>query len=221
MNVILAGASGLVGGIALREMSDRPGIGSITTVTRRPVPSAGHKHVPIVAPIDEWPAQVAKSAPDVGICCLGTTIKAAGSKDAFAEVDLSAVAAFAKSCRDAGARQFVMVTSVGADPNARNFYLAIKGRAEIAVRDLEFERLDIMRPGLLLGHRDGPVRVGERIAMALSPLTDLLTPQVLSRYRSIPAKIVGRAIADCVGATEPGVFKHHNDDMRAIRSELD
>lgn len=221
MRVVLAGASGLVGGMVLKNLAAGSDVSSITTFTRKPIGSEGSKHVPVVAPVSAWTEETVKASPNVGVCCLGTTIKAAGSRDAFAAIDLVAVQDFAQACRDGGARQFIMVTSVGADADARNFYLSTKGRAEAAVREIGFERLDIMRPGLLVGHREGPIRFGERIAIAISPLTDLLTPNVLSRYRSIPAQIVARAITACVGATGHGVFKHHNEEMRATRSDLD
>lgn len=221
MHVILAGVTGLVGGLVLDRLSRRSDVNAITTVARRPVECLGPKHVSVVAPVAEWPQHVAKADGNVGICCLGTTIRAAGSKDAFAAIDLDAVTAFAKACRAGGAQQFIMVTSVGADPVARNFYLSVKGKAEAAVRDMGFDRLDFMRPGLLVGQRSGPLRAGERIAMAISPLTDVLTPNVLSRYRSVPAGIVAKAIVGCIGAPQRGVFAHHNDEMRAIRSDLD
>lgn len=221
MRVILAGATGLVGGMALKQLLKKPGVELVATITRRPVETGGPKHSAIIAPMEEWAAAVEKQPCDVGICCLGTTIKAAGSKDAFAAVDLVAVQAFAQACRKSGARQFIMVTSVGADPKSGNFYLATKGKAEIAACAAGFERVDIMRPGLLVGTRSGPTRVGERLAIAISPFTDLITPNVLSRYRSIPAECVAKAIAGITGATEHGIFRHHNDDMRAIQSNSD
>lgn len=221
MHVILAGATGLVGGLVLERLSRRSDVDTITTVARRPTECREPKHVSVVAPVTEWPQHVATADGNVGICCLGTTIRAAGSKHAFAAIDLDAVTAFAKACHDGGVRQFIMVSSVGADPVSRNFYLSVKGKAEAAVREMGFERLDIMRPGLLVGQRSGAVRVGERIAIAISPLTDMLTPNVLSRYRSVPAGIVAKAIVGCIGAAPRGLFAHHNDEMRAIRSDLD
>ncbi len=221
MKVVLAGASGLVGSQVLQKLMSRTDVLSVTTITRQPIAISSDKHVSIVAPLDAWPDHVAAAGPDIGICCLGTTIRAAGSREAFAAVDLDAVTAFARACHVGGARQFIMVTSVGADAAARNFYLSTKGKAEAAVQQVGFARLDIMRPGLLVGQRTGPTRIGERVAIAISPITDLLTPNVLSRYRSIPAQIVARSICAIAGTPEAGVFKHYNDAMRPIRSELD
>jgi hypothetical protein len=76
--------------------------------------------------------------------------------------------------------------------------------------------VDILRPGLLRGRRQGRLRLGERIAIALSPVTDFLTPAVLARYRSIRSTQVARALHQLAGAKESGTFVHHNEDMLAL-----
>lgn len=221
MRIILAGATGLIGGLVLRRLSARDDVSGVTTISRRDLPQAGARHTQILASVEHWPDRIGASQFDVAICCLGTTMRAAGSKDAFVAVDHDAVLGFARAGLKAGVRQFLLVSSVGADAGARNFYLATKGRAEADICALGFGRLDIFRPGLLVGQRSGAFRMGERIAMALSPVTDLLTPNVLLRYRSIPSETVAASISDTVGAGEPGVFVHHNDDMRASHSKTD
>ena len=221
MRIILAGATGLVGGRVLDYLRARDDATNVSTVSRRPLSGADRKLDQIVAPASEWAAHIADLKCDVAVCCLGTTIKAAGSQEAFAALDHKAVVAFAAACRAAGARQVLLVTSVGADAGSRNFYLSTKGKAEADIRGLGFARVDIFRPGLLTGQRPGPLRFGERLAMAVSPLTDMLTPNVLSRYRSIPAQSVAHAIAGLTGAQEAGEFIHHNDDMQAIISKTD
>lgn len=221
MRIVLAGATGLIGGLVLKRLLPRDDVTRVTTVSRRALPDMGASHAQIVAPLSDWSAKVSDGLFDVALCCLGTTLKAAGSQKAFAAVDHEAVVAFASACHAGGATQFLLVTSVGADAGARNFYLSTKGRAEADVRAIPFHRIDIFRPGLLVGDRAGALRVGERVAIAVSPLTDILTPNVLSRYRSTPAQRVADAMAALVGAPEGGVFVHHNDDMRATLSKTD
>jgi uncharacterized protein YbjT (DUF2867 family) len=221
MRIILAGATGLIGGYVLERLLARSDVTNVTTVSRRALSAVDSKQDEIVAPASEWPAHIADRSCDVAVCCLGTTIKAAGSQQAFAALDHTTVVAFASACRAAGARQLLLVTSVGADAGSRNFYLSTKGKAEADIRGLGFARVDIFRPGLLTGQRPGPLRVGERLAMAVSPLTDTLTPNVLSRYRSVPAQSVADAMARLTGAQDAGAFVHHNDDMQAIISKTD
>jgi uncharacterized protein YbjT (DUF2867 family) len=202
--IILAGASGLIGGLLAARLKDR----ALTAIGRRAVPDIADQRI---APVAEWPAVVATLKPDIAISTLGTTIRAAGSQEAFAAIDHDAVVAFARAAKDAGARQFIMVSSVGA--GGASFYLKTKGRAEASVRALGFARVDIFRPGLLLGERVGAARPVERLFAALSPLTNALTPRAFDQYRAIAADDVAAAMARVIGAGEDGVFIHHNREM--------
>jgi uncharacterized protein YbjT (DUF2867 family) len=206
VRIMIAGASGLVGTSVARLLADWHPV----LIGRRDVAGAGE---PLVGPPAEWPSLIARYPVDVAICTLGTTIRIAGSQQAFAAVDRDLVIGFAKAVRKAGARQFMMISSVGASAESRNFYLRTKGEAEAGVTALGFERVDIFRPGLLRGDRGGAPRLGERIGIALSPITDLLTPFVLDQYRSIAAADVAAAMAQLVGAGEGGVFVHHNREI--------
>jgi uncharacterized protein YbjT (DUF2867 family) len=203
-HIILAGASGLIGSLVAARLKDQ----NLTAIGRRAVPGIVDQRI---APVAEWPALVATLKPDVAISTLGTTIRAAGSQGAFAAIDHDAVVAFARAAGDAGARQFIMVSSVGA--GGASFYLKTKGRAEASLRALGFARVDIFRPGLLLGERTGEVRPVERLFAALSPLTNALTPRAFDQYRAIAANDVAAAMARVIGAAEDDVFIHHNRDM--------
>jgi uncharacterized protein YbjT (DUF2867 family) len=209
MRIVIAGATGLVGGLLFPKLVGH----DLTIVTRRDVPGVPAGSTQLTGSMEDWPALMAGGAWDVAISCLGTTIRVAGSQPAFAEVDRDAVAAFAVAGRGAGVRQFLMVSSVGANAKAVNFYLKTKGEAEDAVVGLGFTRVDIFRPGLLRGDRSGSSRAGEGIAMRISPFTDLLTPRAFDKYRSIAAVDVASAIAACVGEAAHGLFVHHNRDM--------
>jgi uncharacterized protein YbjT (DUF2867 family) len=216
MRIFLAGATGLVGQRLLTRLCNSEKVTRVLSVGRR---ATGYEHPKLeelVGSLDQWPALIAEQVGDVAISTLGTTIADAGSQDAFYAIDHDAVLSFARATRAAGARQFLMVSSVGAHAASRNFYLAAKGRAEASIDQVGFQRLDILRPGLLRGRRTGRLRPGERVAIALSPLTDFLTPAVLSRYRSIPAMQVAGALNYLAGADESGIFVHHNEDMLAF-----
>lgn len=211
MRALLAGATGLVGGHLARQL---PAEG-LVLVGRREAAGLDPAVKQLIGPPGDWPELMAGQQVDVAFCTLGTTIRQAGSKDAFAAIDRDAVASFARAARDAGAAHFLLVSSVGASARSSNFYLKTKGEAENEVAACGFRRVDIFRPGLLRGERQGPSRVGEAIAMALSPVTDFLTPASFDRYRSIEARAVAAAMAAMAKAETPGVHIHQNREILA------
>lgn len=211
-DALLVGATGLVGGHVAAHYPPA----KLTLLARRPAgPGASHPGWR-TAPTDRWEAAVGAARPTILISCLGTTIRAAGSQAAFRAVDHDLVLALAQAARAAGTRQMILVSSVGASARSRNFYLKTKGAVEQGLRALDFDRLDILRPGLLMGDREGPTRWGEGLAMIASPFTDALLHGGLRRYRSIPAATVARAIVALAGDRAPGVHIHENDDIRAL-----
>ena len=203
-SIIMIGATGLVGGLLAANLRDH----GLIAIGRQHADGIKDQRI---GPATDWPKMVDDLKPDIAISTLGTTIRAAGSQAAFAAIDHDAVVAFARAAKEAGARQFLMVSSVGA--GGASFYLKTKGQAEASVRALGFDRVDIFRPGLLIGDRSGAARPVERLFTTLSPLTNALTPRAFDQYRAISANDVAAAMARVVGATEPGVFIHHNREM--------
>lgn len=214
--ILLAGATGLVGGQAAQLLA----AGTLHTVGRRRNEALPASVIQHVGPVEEWPGLIAPLKADTAICALGTTIRQAGSQTAFRAVDHDAALAFARAALAAGARHFLLVSSVGAVAGSSNFYLRTKGATEEAVSGLGFARVDMLRPGLLRGDRQGPFRLGEALAMMASPLTDLITPRSFDRYRSIAAAQVARAIAVLAGETAPGRFLHHNREMLQLAARM-
>ena len=134
-SVVIAGASGVVGSRALHSLLARADVDRVIAIGRRRLPVQHRKLVSAVADLQRTSA-IAAAIPDgvtVAICCLGTTIKTAGSKDAFRAVDRDAVVNFAEAARQKGAQRFLLVSSLGANPGSGNFYLRTKGEAEAAV----------------------------------------------------------------------------------------
>jgi uncharacterized protein YbjT (DUF2867 family) len=214
MKVLIIGGSGLVGGRLLDLLAGSTEH-EIKCLLRHPVNERkGIKQR--VATVGDWLSHAADFGPDVLISTLGTTIAQAGSKAAFAAVDKDLVLAVADAARGSGARQCITVSSVGAAAVSGTFYLRTKGEIEAALAAAGFDRLDILRPGLLLGERGGPARPMERLGMALAPITNLLTPRVFDRYQAIRATAVAAAIAALVGAQPSGHFIHHNREMLAL-----
>ena len=211
-DILMIGGTGLVG----QEVIANAGPHRMTLLGRRlpELPDPGHRSA--AAPPENWPEVVRMNAPGTFISCLGTTIRQAGSQEAFRAVDHDMVLAAARAAKEAGARHMIVVSSVGASAGSSNFYLRTKGQVEEALRALGFERLDILRPGLLMGSRQGPPRLGEGLAMIAAPLSDAMLHGSLRRYRSIPAEKVAKAIVGLIGNASPGVHIHENDAIRAL-----
>jgi uncharacterized protein YbjT (DUF2867 family) len=211
LNIVIAGSTGLIGGLLLKQLIGH----DLTLVGRRANPAAPTNVRQFTGDAADWSSLMTRIRCNVAICTLGTTIRVAGSKDAFAAIDRDAVIDFATAAYAGGARQFIMVSSVGANPRARNFYLATKGQAEEGVKAISFDRVDIFRPGLLRGERGGEARSVERLMIGLSPFTNLITPRLFDHYRAIDASDVASAMARVIGQTDGGVFVHHNREMWA------
>jgi uncharacterized protein YbjT (DUF2867 family) len=198
--VLLAGASGLVGTHALDALLDAPDIGRVFAITRRPL---GREHPRLanrIVKFDNLEEQLKGMTCHVAVCCLGTTIRDAGSQQAFRHVDVDYVLAFARTAKAAQAQRFVVVSSAGANPQAKNFYLRTKGEMEEAVAAVGFMSLDIMQPGPLFGLRT-QMRPLELAGMLAMPLVNPFLRGEREAFRGIPAKTVGAAI---VGATRSG-----------------
>lgn len=192
---LVAGATGLIGNHVLQFLLADRTWGRVITVGRRITP---HKHEKLEQRVlDLAELETVSDLPhaDDVFCCLGTTIKQAGSQAAFRRVDHDFVVALAHAGLRAGAHQFLLVSAIGADPTSRVFYSRVKGETETAVGQLHYRSTQIFRPSLLLGQRR-EVRVGERIATVTAPLVSLALFGRLRRYRPIKAETVARAMVN-------------------------
>jgi uncharacterized protein YbjT (DUF2867 family) len=199
-DALLAGGSGLIGREIARQWS---GPGTLHLLLRRPraqaAPRGQRDHLVDFAALPALPHATQ------AFCCLGTTIKVAGSQTAFRAVDLHAVLAFAQAARQAGATRLAVVSALGASPKSGSFYNRVKGEMEAAVATLGFECLVIARPSLLAGDRHTlgqAARPAEQLALALTrPLRGLIP----AAWRPIEAATVARALRRALDAGAPGV----------------
>ena len=207
MSLLLAGGTGLVGRslIALAKSRLIP----ITTVGRR---ITGEVENELVVDFSDLPSL---PSADIAICTLGTTMRDAGSKPAFKGVDFDAVMAFARAAKQSGVRHFLVVTAVGADTESRAFYSRIKGAVEIELTTIGFDRLDILRPGLLLGQRQSR-RFVEQFLQGVSPAIALITRGPWARYASISAEQLAGALLALCHETSPGIFYHQSPELQFL-----
>lgn len=210
-DALIVGATGMVGRAVVAHSAT-----PLTIIARREMAGVPSLHKVIIASSDRWAEIIAAEKPSVLISCLGTTIRQAGSQDAFRAVDHDLVLSVARAARAGGAAHMIAVSSVGAAPKAGNFYLRTKGETEDGLRALGFDRLDLLRPGLLTGSREGPPRLGEGIAIVGAPLMDALLHGSLRRYRSVPGEVVARAIVALTVQGGTGVHFYENDAIRAL-----
>jgi len=202
MTALLAGATGLIG----RELAAAwVGPGELHLLVRRPMPTAGKVPPLQRVHVVDYAALPSLPPAEEAYCCLGTTIKVAGSQAAFRAVDFDAVLAFARAARQAGVRRFAVVSALGASPGSATFYNRVKGEMEQALAGLGFASLVIVRPSLLAGNRarlGQPPRPGERLALALSAP---LSPLIPKAWRPISAATVARAMRRTLAEARPGV----------------
>ena len=149
-----------------------------------------------------------KGRVDIAFCCLGTTIKLAGSQEAFRAVDHDMVVAFAKRAREMGARHLIVLSAIGADPKSSVFYNRVKGEMEQSLRAQEWPQLTIARPSLLIGDRTEP-RLSEQLAAPLSRL-------IPGKYHGIEACQLARALWRLALEEQNGVRVVESDELRKL-----
>ena len=186
------GATGVVGSELVQALCADPQFTTVHTLGRHAPVFAGaapdklRHHKVDFSQLDAatWPRA------DILFCCLGTTIKHAGSQAGFQQVDLDFVLQAAQCARQARTAQLMVVSSMGADPASWVFYNRVKGQMEQAVVGLGFQSVGIFRPSLLRAKRS-EFRAGERLALHVMKLGDYLLPK---KYRSVQAGAVARAM---------------------------
>jgi len=200
--VLVAGATGLVGREVLAGLLADDTVAAIHTLGRRDVPL---RHPKLTQHQVDFKALPALPRVDEAFVALGTTIKVAGSQEAFRAVDHDAVVAVAKAAKAVGAKRLGVVSAMGADKRSAIFYNRVKGETEEALAALGFDTLVIARPSFLAGDRESlgqPVRGGEKLALRISRM---LAPLIPDNLKSIDAKLVALALLEGV----PGLQGRH------------
>ena len=219
--ILLAGGTGLIGAEFIgRVLRDAASHYRIVAPTRRPI---GFDHPSLINPVvdamsrsDETIIGLLRESGieqvDVYACCLGSTIRKAGSEMMFRAIDHGLVLRYARIGRSFGASQALLVSSVGAEPKARVFYLRVKGEAERDLAQCGFRRVDLLRPAQLLGERED-LRPLEWLAQKAAPFYNPFLKGDAARYRAIPASTVAAAMHHLIGQSAAGTYLHLHDNL--------
>ncbi len=208
---VVAGATGMIGNYLVNILLEDAFYDVIVTLTRRPLAIDSPKVQQRLVDFDQLKIADLSGATHL-FCCLGTTMKTAGSREAFRRVDYEYCERFARLGREAGAKRLMLVSSVGASPNASSFYLKTKGQTEQTVSALGFEALHIFRPSVLMGQRNQE-RPGERFAAGAFRAFEFLMRGSFSKYRPMPAGVLSASMAAAGERGQEGKHIHYYEDI--------
>lgn len=206
MNVVLLGATGLVGNECLKLLIADERISEIRIFSRTPISRTDKKISSVVAPLNEMKNHGSFFATDAVLCALGSTIKKAGSQEAFRVVDYEYPVSAARIAKENDVQHYLLVSSLGANAQSSIFYNRVKGETENAIIDFRFERTTIVRPSLLIGERK-EFRIGEKIGQ-------FFTPIIPKKYKPVQASSVAQTLLTELFTTHSGVHIIESIDIR-------
>ncbi|MFT5700016.1 MAG: hypothetical protein ACI8ZB_002886 [Desulforhopalus sp.] len=206
LTVVMLGATGAVGSETVNNLLNMQGMQRLTLLGRRPLPGCEKSFVnqEKIDIFDPNSYQNYLSGHQIAICTLGVGEPSKMNKDEFIRIDKNAVLDFARACKEAGIKHFQLLASVGIDPRSKSFYLRIKGELVEELKLLEFDRLSVFQPSMILTPTN---RYGFSQAMTLLvwPWLNPLLILGLRKYRGIPVELLGKAIAANILTQKNGV----------------
>ena len=205
---LVIGSTGLIGKKLIFELAKKDS--EVIAITRRSISNLPENITLLNLNFNDFLKNGSVPFCDHIYICLGTTINKAGSQSEFKKIDFDYSVSFARKAREAGATKISLVSSVGANPYAKNFYLKIKGEVEEEIKKIDFQSINIFRPSLLLGHREEG-RFLEKIGQNLSSFINPLLIGSLRKYRGIKSSNVAYFMANCEKSS--GIKYFYFDDF--------
>ena len=209
---LVAGATGLTGGHLLTQLLKDDRYSRITSLVRKASPKTNRNRLQLVVDFNKLPTL---SKADDAYCCLGTTIKKAGSQAAFRKVDFEFVVNFARAARNAGAHRFMVVSSIGANAQSSIFYSRVKGEMENALREIGFGALHIFQPSLILGERKEQ-RAAERLGIAVFNVMGVAMLGPMRKYRPINSTTIAKAMIEAAFSDSVGTNTYQSDAIENL-----
>jgi uncharacterized protein YbjT (DUF2867 family) len=207
---LVAGATGLTGGQLVTALLDDPRYSVVKAITRKPLARVHPKLENAVIDFERIHTYTDELKADDVFCCLGTTMKVAGSREAFERVDYHYPVAIAERANALGAKQFLLMSSLGANKKSPFYYNRVKGRVEETIAGIGYQALHIMRPSLLVGPRE-EYRRGEAAAKWFFRTFGTIVP---SRYKAIASIKVARAMVHFANSGMTGVHIHESASLQ-------
>lgn len=214
---LMIGSTGLIGSHLLELLLDSNDYEKVITFVKR---DTGIKHPKLTQHIVDFDKpETYKNfiTGDDFFCTIGTTIKKAGSKEAFRKVDFEYPSQFASCAAQNKVKQFLIVSSLGADLNSGNFYLKTKGETEVFLKDSDFESVAVLQPSLLLGNRT-EFRLGEKIGAFFMKTFSFIFLGKLKKYKPIESTAVAKALLKVAQRNDKGFKTYESDTLQQIAS---
>ncbi|PUZ24525.1 Uncharacterized conserved protein YbjT, contains NAD(P)-binding and DUF2867 domains [Chitinophaga costaii] len=213
---IVLGGSGLTGHQLLQQLIQDAACTHVRALVRQPLALEDAKLETVVLDFNNDAAFREAMQGEVVFCCIGTTIRKAGSQAAFRAVDYDIPARAAAFAKAQGVQQFLLISAIGAGISSSNFYLRTKGEVERAIQQTGFYGVHIFRPSFLMGQREER-RPMEIVAGALLPVVSLfLLGRRLRKYKGIPAAKVARAMIVIAQRKAEGIHVYESDAIAQL-----
>jgi uncharacterized protein YbjT (DUF2867 family) len=207
---LVAGSTGLIGSYLLEILLESERYDRVKAATRSDLAISHPKLVQIRIDYSKLESYTPELKADDVFCCLGTTMAKAKSKEKFREVDYEFPLKLANEASRHGAKQFLIVSALGADKKSSVYYNRVKGELEHSVSRLDFQAIHMFRPSLLLGPR-AEKRPGEEAAKLFYKIFWFMLPD---KYKAIHAKKVAKAMVHYAAVEQKGVFIHESREMQ-------
>ncbi len=215
---LVIGSSGLIGSHLVIQLLSNPNFDKVIVFNRRPCLILHPKIEEHLIDFNDLKPIEPFVKGDVMFCTMGTTIKKAGSKEAFRLVDVVYPEQFAQMALNNQVKQFLLISSLGADLESNNFYLKTKGEIETFLQQSAFNSVSILRPSLLLGDRK-EFRLGEKLATYILPVLSLFLIGPFKKYKAIEAKTVAKSMVNIALQNKPGFTIYPSDELQTIGNQ--
>lgn len=214
LTAIVFGSTGLTGHFVTELLLADPRYEVVKVFTRKELRILSGRVKQVIFDEDNIDKVAGEITGDHLFCCIGTTIKKAGSKEQFYKIDHTLVEKIAQVASINRVKSFIVISSIGANNNSRNFYLGTKGKMEESIKTFNFENLSIVRPSMLMGMRkeSRPLEeVGKVIAKFISPLMF----GRIAKYKPIHSATVAKAMITLANK-ERGVYILESNELEQL-----